>query len=78
MIKRVKTIWAGRVAIAQHEIDKAKELKEPLIIVVGEDKMIINNDEIDSKIVARSHQDYTDKFSNKKYKLVYYDWKPTK
>lgn len=78
MIKKVKTIWAGRVAVAQHEVDKAKSLKEPLIIVVGGDKMIIPFEQLDEKIVARSNQEYVDKFSGKKYRLVYYKWDPIK
>lgn len=78
MKKLIKTLWQGKVGVAQHEIKKMIDAHEPLIIIHDGDTMIIPYTELNARIVGTSIKEFPDKFSDKLYKLAYYKWKPDK
>ena len=72
----VKTVWQGQVGIRDKYVDEARQLKESLLIGVGNERMLIRFDELEDKIASVSDFPFIDKFSNKKHYLYYFEWKP--
>ena len=78
MIKvQVDKVWLGKVSVRDYIYKKCLRKKESLGIVHGKQYMWIPYNKLKS---AKSYTDqsFTSKFSNKKYRLVDFEWKPYK
>jgi hypothetical protein len=72
IIKRVKTIWQGKVAIADKHLALAKQ--GGIQIVHGDKSMTIPAKEVEKRVVARSEESFQDKWSRETYHLYYFNW----
>ncbi len=73
--KKIKTVWNGKIGLHVKYYQRAKEKKEDILLVKGNEQMLIPYQEIDKKVVGKS-QYFKNKFNNDFYYLVYFDWKP--
>lgn len=78
MIKiKVKTTWQGMVGIRDKYLKQAIRDKDGLVISVNGEEMIVDHNEIKTRIKSKSEKPFFDRFSNESHWLYYYDWKPT-
>ena len=72
----VATIWAGKVGVRDRYVEQARNEKKGLEITHKQQTMIIKPEFVDKLIVMKSKTAFTDKFSNRKHYLYYYNWNP--
>ena len=78
MIKvRVKTLWLGRVGLRSRFVDEAQATKQDIVVLHGQDQMLLAHGDLDSKVVGRSDKPFPDQFTGEEHYLIYYLWKPT-
>lgn len=77
IVKKVKSLFMGKVAVHQKYIKKAVEKEEDLLVKYKESSMIIPWQKIDKK-GKMGKEVYLDKFENEYYNLIYFEWKPGK
>ena len=73
----VKTVWQGMVAVRDRIVNEARQSKQGLIIVHGQDKMIIPHIELKKRIARVSEGRFKDHYGRSDpNRLIYYPWKP--
>lgn len=73
---KVKTIWQGQVGVAEKYLDEAKKTNQSLVISHGDSLMEIPHQDLAGRVAGYSEW-FSDRWGRGKYRLVYFDWKPT-
>jgi|TARA_Y100000034_G_scaffold47492_1_gene58475 hypothetical protein len=79
---RIKSLYMGRVAIRDKYLAEFNENGKDLVFeykgldknLLGE-KMTIRNSDIAQRVVAKSEEQFLDRYSNSVHHLLYFDWK---
>lgn len=76
MIKQVKTLWQGQIAVAEKFVLECLQKKEELVVEHKKQKMVLTPRFLESEIVQITGP-YHDRNGGDDYRLIYYKWQPS-
>lgn len=74
---KIKSIWNGMVGLNEKYYAEAIHKGVGLALFCGNEMMLIPAESVHS-FFTKSKEPFKDKFTNAKYHLIYYKWRPEK